>query len=149
MVWEIHPAVQVFTFLWSLVLGVLLCVWYDFFRLIRRHFHCNAWRVGLQDLLFWSVSAVATFFFLLARENGRVRLFVLLGALFGFGLWRVTAGAVLLEIFSRVLSFWQRIFHLIFRLFGRILHPLVPIFRKVGNFFKKIPKIFVFRRKNS
>ena len=149
MVWEIHPAAQVVTYLWSLLLGVLLCVWYDFFRLIRRRFRCSVWRIALQDLFFWLVAAVATFLFLLARENGRIRLFVLLGAGIGFALWRVTVGAVLLKAAEWILGLFLRCMHRILHLFACVFRPFAAIFRKVGIFFKKKQKIFTFRRKNS
>lgn len=88
--WEIHSGDQAVTFLWSLLLGVLLCVFYDFFRAWRNVMSSRALSVAVQDIFFWLVSAVVTFLFMLARTGGEIRLFVLCGMAVGFSLFRFT-----------------------------------------------------------
>ncbi len=147
MRWEIHAAAQTVTFLWSLGLGVVLCVWYDFFRLLREHFHRGIWITVVEDLCFWSVSAVATFLFLLAREKGMIRSYVLFGAAIGFALWRLTIGRFLFVFVSRLLGFLK---HLICRFAAQIRKIAVlwgQRMQKGLKFVKKPLKIHHFRKK--
>lgn len=130
MRWEIHTAAQTVTFLWSLAVGALLCAWYDFFRLLRRHFHRGAVITFAEDVIFFSVSAVITFLFLLAREKGILRFYVLCGLALGFWIRRLTYGRFLLRI-------WDFIFLGLGHIFARIGNGIRKIILPIANFLKK------------
>ncbi len=149
MTWEIHTAAQTLTFLWSLLLGAVLCGWYDLFRLWRRQARCGVITVFFQDILFWTVSAAVTFLFLLARENGAVRWYVLFGTAIGFLLWRRTVGAILFRLADRVSGVFRKVFSAIFSPFAKIFGIGFSFWRKKMTIYLKKYKNMGFRRKNS
>ena len=147
MRWEIHTAAQTVTFLWSLAVGALLCVWYDFFRLLRRHCHRNFWITFAEDLVFFAVSAVVTFLFLLAREKGILRLYVLCGLALGFWIRRLTYGRFFLRIWDFVFGCLGHIFARIGGVIRKIILPITNFLKKGGISGKKWAKNRIFQKK--
>ena len=81
---------QLLTMLYSVVLGAILCVLYDVMRAVRGAAHHNKLAVFLEDILFWVISAILTFLFLLARTCGVFRGYVAFSMAAGFLIARST-----------------------------------------------------------
>lgn len=103
--WEIGVGDQLLTFLYSLIFGGILCIFYDVLRALRK---CNLnsyVAVFISDFLFWVVSAFLTFIFLIARTNGEVRGYVLISQLLGFVLCRLTLSKLSFPILKLAFGF--------------------------------------------
>ena len=135
--WEIHAALQAATFVYSIILGALLCMLYDFMSAWRTVWHSTAVTVFFHDIFFWLVSALVTFLFLLARSYGELRLYVFVGETLGFALFKMS-----------VSPFWLRFLKFIFglvkalklqsdRFYSFILCRLSAFFRLCCVFFQK------------
>lgn len=98
--WEIGVGNQTVTFLYSLILGVILCVFYDFIRALRKAGFDSFWAVFLTDIVFWVFSAFAVFIFLISRTNGEIRGYVLFSAVAGFWLFRISFSKFLFPLLS-------------------------------------------------
>lgn len=110
--WEIDLNGQTQTFAYSLCLGALACLFYDVIRAIRRVWRNSAVAVFFEDLLFWIISAFATFIFLMARTSGEIRGYVLACEFSGFILCRLTLSKPLFfltvhffKILSKIITF--------------------------------------------
>ena len=77
--WEISINDQILTLLYSLCLGVILCVYYDIFRAFHKAGFDSPFQVFIGDILYCVTAAFATFLFLLSRTNGEIRGYVLDG----------------------------------------------------------------------
>lgn len=115
---------QVQAFLLSLGIGIVIGILYDLFRILRLCF--TDWKpvVLIQDLLFWSVSAVLSFLFVFVVNNGEFRGFLAFGELVGFALYYFTLGALVYKI-----SGW--LVHGIKKIFGWFVKGLLFPFRKI------------------
>lgn len=107
--WEISVNDQVLTFIYSLVLGMMICTFYDILRALRKTGSRSYFSVFIGDMFFWIVSAFVTFIFLLSRTNGEIRGYVLISILLGFTLWRITLSRPLFYAFVTVIGFLRRI----------------------------------------
>ena len=103
--WEISVNDQVLTFIYSLVLGMMICTFYDILRALRKTGSRSYLSVFIGDIFFWIVSAFVTFIFLLSRTNGEIRGYVLISMLLGFTLWRITLSKPLFYLFVTVIGF--------------------------------------------
>ncbi len=104
---------QVFTFLWSLVLGVAMCLAYDVIRAFHKVSVKGFFEVMLLDLLFWGAWSLITFSFLILRCKGEVRAYVLFGQAIGFIIARISVSKLFYRFFTFVLRALARIFEIL------------------------------------
>lgn len=101
--WEISINDQMLTLLYSLCLGVILCIFYDVFRAFHKAGFNSPIQVFIGDILYCVAAAFVTFLFLLSRTNGEIRGYVLASALIGFIITRLTLSRVTLFLFTKTL----------------------------------------------
>ncbi len=68
---------QLFIFIMCCIFGLCLGVFFDIFKIGRKMSNPSAISVGIQDGIFWIISAIGTFVFLLIIDDGRMRLYEL------------------------------------------------------------------------
>ena len=142
--WEITLSGQIGTVVPAVILGGILCLFYDFFRGVRRERNCRSAEIFFQDVGYAFVAALLTFCLLLVRCNGEIRGYVLAFEALGFGLFRRFLSRYFLRLFRGEL----RLFHC---LVGKILQGEEAVAGLLGGLFEKIPvflkKIFKKKRK--
>lgn len=134
--WEINVCNQFLTFVYSLILGGLLCFSYDFIRAIRKSGFNYFIAVFFTDIIFWIISAFVTFIFLISRTNGEIRGYVIFGELVGFILFRIT-------ISKFIFYFFTVIFKLIIKCHSKIVIIFDAIYKKTADIFSKIWALMV------
>lgn len=139
-------ASQLQAFLLSLVIGVFIGIFYDLFRILRLSFTENKLVIIVQDILFWSVSAFASFVFVFVVNNGAFRAYLAIGEALGFVVYYFTLGAVVIKVsdwfVQRIKRFFRFILHVLLFPFKRLYVVLTPKWKKMYKITKK-------KRKNS
>ena len=138
--WEINVSDQVASFLYAVVLGCMLCVFYDIIRALRKAEHHGTVAVFFGDLIFWIVSAFAVFLFLIARTNGAARGYVFVAALTGFILFRITVSRFLFKVLLFVFRRMHRFLKWITAVFSTLVTVLNRVFDVIGHFCNGILK---------
>lgn len=136
---ETYISRQAIAFLWAVAVGGILGAVYDGFRIGRILWRKGRFWVFLEDFLFGIIAAFCTFWSLAGTNDGQVRLFLLLGELAGFILYRNSFGLLTMafaRLLIRLLAWLKRKFRGFFAIFLKIL-------RKIMNFLKKL-FIFLF-----
>jgi spore cortex biosynthesis protein YabQ len=116
----IYLAEQTAVFLEAVIVGAVFGAVYDLFRIWRVAFYTPAAIVFVQDILFFSICAVVTFFFGLTVIDGTLRLFVLLGELIGGVLYHFTLGRLVIAAARRIINAIKAFFRFLTR---KILLP--------------------------
>ena len=147
--WEISVNDQVLTFIYSLVLGMMICTFYDILRALRKTGSRSYLSVFIGDLLFWIVSAFVTFIFLLSRTNGEIRGYVLISMLLGFTLWRFTLSRPNFYVFVCVMGFIRRILGKAIHFINDCTDKLAVLLSKFTGKMIKILKSLYPKQKNS
>lgn len=75
------PGEQLYIFILCALCGVCLGIFYDMFKVMRRLVKPSVAAVGIQDGIFWAITAGGVFIFLLIVDDGRLR-FYELGTIF-------------------------------------------------------------------
>ena len=132
---------QTTSFLYAMVLGAVLSLVYDVFRIIRVAFGGKKTAVFVEDLLFSLAALVLTFVFVIAFNNGELRFFVLVGELLGFILCHCTLGRI-------VIGFSRAIINAIRWFFNLIFTPIIKALRKMLPKIRQIKKKLIKSRKN-
>ena len=127
----IDVSAQAVTFLLSLALGAVLCLFYDILRVLHMTSVNGFAEVIVSDLIFWLVAAMATYCFLLIRCLGQIRLYVLFGILVGFLIVHFTVSSIFMKIMRSV-------FKALYAVIGFIKKILLFVFSPIMRFLKKL-----------
>jgi len=100
---------QAWLFLSTVVAGMVIGLFYDVFRIIRKTTPHREWVVQLEDVLFWVIATGAMFYFMLQRNFGEIRVFSLLGTAIGAVLYMATFSPLVLKISVVVIDFVKRV----------------------------------------
>lgn len=120
------------SFLVAVATGGILCLIYDFFRILRIAFKSKTITVFFEDLLFFFICGVVTYCVLLLRCSGRLRFFIFAGEVIGFIIIRLTLSRLIVLVFTRVIRWLKEV----------IFRPFIRIYKKVCAFVdKKIKKV--------
>ena len=84
----------------AFLLGVAMVIVYDCLRLFRRILpHGIIW-ISVEDFLYWLVSGIMIFLLLYYRNDGAMRLYILLGIACGALIYYFTLGRILFRLLS-------------------------------------------------
>lgn len=128
--WEIDLEGQIVTFLFSLLTGAVFCLVYDVFRVLRHKSYVTGAVLTVIDILYFLLLAVFDFCFFLARSNGEIRGFVLIGQLMGFWLCRKSLSRVFYLLLMALIGLLEG---LLKRIDRSILYPFSAFFAKIGD----------------
>lgn len=137
VMWEISNSFQLLGFLYSLGLGGIFCIIYDFLRVIRKNGFNSDFAVCLQDLLYFIFVSPATFCFLLATTNGEIRAYVLVGIIVGFVIIRLTVSRVALIVFAYFIKAFLKIYNRLYQVFNYIFTSINKFYSYTTDFFGK------------
>jgi len=112
---------QAWLFVATVGTGAAAGVFFDFFRVLRRAWWHPRWLVHIEDLLFWLVATVLIFYYLLHRNAGEIRPFMLVGMATGAVLYFATVSRWVVHITVTVVKFVEKVIRAMVRI---ILLPL-------------------------
>lgn len=130
---------QIQVFLYSVGFGFILGFFYDLFRIIRVALIRTNKAVTAQDILYFLLSAVITFMYLLVINNGKMRFNILLALFFGFTAYYFTLGRFVLSL---VVFTAKKFKHYIISLAKLLTTPYRLAISLFGKSFKKMPENF-------
>lgn len=140
MIWEINTQSQIFTFLYSLIIGSVFCVVYDFLRVGRKVRTVKSVIIFFEDVVFSVFITFFTFLLLLSREKGEIRVYVLLGEIIGFIIFR----KVISPFLMRILMFFAKIagivYAFIYKTINKICTFIDELLGKLREILKKVIK---------
>ena len=122
---------QVYVFFWSILIGAVLTLIFDFFRLMRRNKETRDLIVYIQDIFFWLIVAVVIIISAFITNSGELRGYMFIGYALGSMFYLLLLSKLILKIF------------------GTIFDKIELAFEKIFTFFRKIFKKFNFKKKNT
>lgn len=125
---EISILSQVLVFLFSIVLGLIFGVIFDFFRIIDTISNTSLKKLFFEDILYFFIMSILTFIFMLIFNKGDFRIFIVIGELIGFFLWHFTLGKINVRFFSNILIFLKSKFLFIV---NKLLLPFTKLYNKI------------------
>ncbi len=122
---------QLFLFLLSVFFGFVIGFFYDFlviFRKIIKHFK---FMVQIEDLIYWTISALLLFFIMLKENHGEIRGFLILGSFIGMILYFSAVSNIFLKISDKILSLIKKILIVTFKILFTPIGYVLKLFKKI------------------
>lgn len=95
---------QLFTFMYAGILGVILGFAYDIFRILRMIMNSKNISIFIQDILYFVLSGVITFWFVLNFNSGDSRFYILAGEAIGWILYHLTVGNLIYKCSNKLVK---------------------------------------------
>lgn len=118
--WEIDNSFQLFSFLASILTGIVYCLIYDILRAYRKSKAVDDLTVFFQDLIYFVVISIATFVLFMALSNGEIRAYILIGLLLGFLLCFFTLSRLFVWLLRKIFSLLQQVSEIIITKINRL-----------------------------
>ena len=95
---------QISVVAYALVLGAVLGIFYDIFRIVR--LLCGARNLGIfiHDVIYFLISGLVTFLFVLLFNFGESRFYILAGEALGWCLYHVSVGDMVYGWFKKIIQ---------------------------------------------
>ena len=122
---------QLFLFLLSVFFGFVIGFFYDFlviFRKIIKHFK---FMVQIEDLIYWTISALLLFFIMLKENHGEIRGFLILRSFIGMILYFSAVSKIFLKISDKILSLIKKILIVTFKILFTPIGYVLKLFKKI------------------
>ncbi len=115
-------------FLMSIAWGAILLIIYDCIRIFRKVIKHGAVLMSLEDIIYWTISAVLIFRMMYQLNDGIIRGFSLLGILLGMVIYKYSISEFIVNGISFVLIKTK---HFLLKMIHIILKPIQFIERKI------------------
>jgi len=128
----------------SVGLGFFAGFVYDLFRIFRKSVKHPDFLTQLEDLIFWIFVSGLIFYFVLNRNSGEMRFYIILGTFLGMGLYFLTISKPVLAVSIAVIRFITKVLLTMYKMVAFPIRILIRIFlipvHIIGMRVKKIQK---------
>lgn len=138
---------QSIAFLYSLMLGVILGLVYEIFKIIRIAFSFKKTTILFYDVVYVIIYTLAVFVFSIAFLQGYTRIYLFFGCFIGLVVFKITLGRLFSKIYCPLISFIKNLSHKIQFIFKKIAKKLLKIGHNI--LYNISNKISIFRNKLS
>ena len=119
---------QIQIFWYACILGIIMGIIYDVFRIIRLLVSWKDWQVFIQDIVYFFIVGISTFLFALAYNKGDVRAYLIVGEIIGWIIYYITIGEIVYRFSEAIAKFIKKILMKFTKL---ICKPLIKIVNKL------------------
>lgn len=101
---------QIIIFLFSMLLGAFLSLVFDGFRISNAVLKVNLKRIFFEDVIYFILSAIITFTYILVVNSGEIRVYIIFGEVLGWIIYRLTIGKFIYKFILIVVKFLSKWF---------------------------------------
>lgn len=120
---------QVRLIIFSLLSGIITGIFFDIYRLIRGFENPNKFLTIIQDLLFWTLTSIVVFIFLMYTNEGYINFYVYVCLIIGAYLYLKLLSRVFIKLQYKALKLNGKVFRIVW---NHILYPVNLLFYKLG-----------------
>lgn len=143
---------QLYSFAIFILVGFLIGLLFDMFRISRRTFKTSDIVTCLEDVLFWILTGLLILFSIFKFNNGNIRVYIILGIFIGLALYMLVFSKIVINtlvkivlIVKQIISFIIKVIlypiNLILKIFKIATKPIKKLLKNLTNILKKVPKI--------
>lgn len=138
---------QINLFLLFILNGLLIGLFFDFFRILRKSFKTNDFITYIEDMIFWIVTGLSILYFIFVFNNGEIRFYMFLGIILGVTIYMFLFSSYIIKINVTIINFLKSIIE---KIVSILLIPLKLLFKIIKKiFYKPISFVFINFNKSS
>ena len=125
--------IQLYSFLVYIVSGIIIGIFFDIFRILRKSFHTPDIVTYIEDILFWLFTGAFLLIVLFRFDDGQLRIYNIIGILIGVVIYILSISKYFIKINVAIINFIKKIICKIIKIF---LYPIKFIFKIIKKVFK-------------
>lgn len=126
---------QAYIFFIFMLNGIIIGIIFDIFRILRRSFKTSNLITYIEDMIFWTISALLVMYSLFIFNNGELRGYIFIGLLLGVAVYILFFSKTVIKVSVSIILFVKKVFLAIFRI---ISYPLKIIFNLINGIFRRL-----------
>lgn len=135
---------QLYSLLIFIISGIIIGVFFDIFRILRKSFKTPDIITYIEDFLFWIITGIFVLFILFTFENGQIRSYNIIGLIIGVILYICTISKYFIKISVTIISFFKNIIYKIFKI---VIYPMKMFFKPISFVIINLKNITKFDKK--
>ena len=125
---------QLINFIYFFVVGIILSVIFDVFRILRRTIKTSDIITNIQDIIFYIITGGIIIFSIFFINQGELRLYIFIGIILGITLYMIFISKYFIKINVTIINFIKKVLYLAIRPFIIILNFTRKLFFKPISF---------------
>ncbi len=117
-------------FILFFIIGIIIGVIFDFFRVIRKSFKIADFITFIQDISFFILAGAIIVYGIIKINSGEIRLFLFLAIFFGMLIYFLTISNLYVIILYEIVNFCKKIFKIPFLCFKKIRKCAINLIKK-------------------
>ena len=113
---------QLISFIYFIIVGVVLSIIFDIFRILRRTIKTSDIITNIQDVLFCIITGITILFSIFYFNNGELRLYVFLGMIIGITFYMLFISKYFIKLNVTIINFIKKVLYLLIKPFIFILN---------------------------
>ena len=133
---------QAYLFAIFIIIGVIICLLFDFFRILRRVFKTADFITYIEDIIFWILTGFIVLYSVFTFNNGEIRIFMFLGIMLGVIAYMLFLSKYIIKINVKIFNFVKLIIKtpimFIYKILKKYLfNPINIVIINIGKFSTK------------
>ncbi|ADL11650.1 spore cortex biosynthesis protein YabQ [Acetohalobium arabaticum] len=124
---------QIKTFIYMVLLGHLLALLFDFYRVLRSFGYINDMATAAIDFIFAFLGAGVTFFILLNSNFGQIRFYIFVGLVLGIIVYHQLFSCLIIRVMRVTLEAIIKLITKIINLSTKLFRPVKDLLIKLKN----------------
>ena len=154
---------QIHSFFIFILLGMLISIIFDIFRILRKTFKTLDIITYIEDTIFWIITVLIIIFFIFYFNNGELRLYLFISMLIGIIIYMLFISKYFISVNVFIINFIKKLINKILHIFLKPIKLFYYIIKKVifrpisficinfnkifTNIFRKFKKIKILNKK--
>ena len=118
---------QLISFMYFIIIGIILSIIFDIFRILRRTIKTSDIMTNIQDILFCIITGIVILFSIFYFNKGQLRLYIFIGIMLGITFYMIFISKYFIKINVMIINFIKKILYF-------LIKPLLILI----NFTKKL-----------
>ena len=92
-------------FIFFFIIGIIISIIFDFFRVLRKNFKTDDFITFIQDIIFIAISGLFVLYSIIKLNNGEIRFYLFIAIFFGIFIYSLTISkicVIILSVFVKV-----------------------------------------------
>lgn len=136
---------QAFLFLVFVVIGLIIGLLFDIFRILRISFKTKDFVTYIEDILFWIITGILVLYSIFIFNNGEIRFFIFIGIVIGVILYIMLFSSFIIKYSVYIINFIKKVVRVVLKIIVIPIKCLIKVFKKI--FFKPISFVTINIRK--
>lgn len=140
---------QVYVFFVFILVGFLIGLLFDMFRISRRTFKTSDIVTYIEDILFWILSGLLIIFSLFKFNNGEIRVYIIIGLIVGISIYILVFSKLIINTLVKVIIFIKKIMSKLIKICLFPIDLIKKILKILTKPIKNLQKMTISKIKNS